>query len=424
MQQRVLIGGGALIATLSLVAATVVGWVWYRVEHRPTFTVTALDKKQKPLPTAPTTTTAGRGPTTTSSSTTTTAAPPSLFPAPLVPPRSLTDGTNFLLVGIDSAAGLGAGDPVLNDRGDSGNTDTMMILRVDNTTGQISLVSVMRDLYVHIADSNTFDRINAAREYKNGRDRLTKTIRDTLGVEIHHYIEVNFRAFKNIVNDLGGVSMTYSKRTRDLNTGFDGDVGCNVLDGSMALAYVRSRHMESLGSDGAWHEDLSADYGRIARQQRFLINVAAAMTGGGAISPGTALGLVDTLTSDVSMDKSLSTDELVSFAVTMARIGINNVHTYSLPMTGIRLPNRQDVLLVDMPQAQDVLNIFRGQVLPGAARVKAYGSAQPYTAAAVTIDSSTATASTSAPVTVDSTAPTSAPATTTPAIEPSSAVHC
>ncbi len=382
-KQRIFLSAGVATTAVCVIGMSVAGWLYYRVETRPTFNVSSLDKKQTPLPTlvprsAPTT----EPPTMTSTSqpkpgvTTTTAAPRFIPPAPLVPPRSLTDGTNFLLVGIDSASGMG-GDAVANGRGDSANTDTMMILRVDNTTNQISLVSVPRDMFVQIAGTNNFDRINAAREYKNGRARLTSTIRDTLGIEIHHYIEVNFRAFKSIVDAIGGVPMNFKTHMIDWSTGFDVPGGCSMLNGTLALAYVRSRHMEVMGPDGQYHADLSADYGRVVRQQAFLMNMGRKAMYDGLDSPVSALKIFATFTSDVGTSDSLSTDDLIGFANRMASIGLDNVHTYSLPVDGVRTLAGQDVLLLKLDAATPILNIFRGQWLPGDALPTGSGARHP-----------------------------------------------
>ena len=383
-KQRLFISTGIVITAVCVIAMSVAGWLYYRVETRPTFNVSSLDKKQTPLPTlVPRSTTSTKPPTTTTTSrpnpgasTTPTAAPRFIPPAPLVPLRSLTDGTNFLLVGIDSASGMG-GDAVANGRGDSANTDTMMILRVDNTTNQISLVSVPRDMFVQIAGTNNFDRINAAREYKNGRARLTSTIRDTLGIEIHHYIEVNFRAFKSIVDAIGGVPMNFKTPMIDWSTGFDVPGGCSMLNGTLALAYVRSRHMEVMGPDGQYHADLSADYGRVVRQQSFLMNMGRKAMYDGLDSPVSALKIFATFTSDVGTSDSLSTDDLIGFANRMASIGLDNVHTYSLPVDGVRTLAGQDVLLLKLDAATPILNIFRGQWLPGDALPRGSGARHP-----------------------------------------------
>jgi len=179
---------------------------------------------------------------------------------------------NFLLVGSDTREGS---DPTSPDYGGIGDTDetsgrrsdTIMVMHVDTRDSSISLTSIPRDLWVKIPGHET-NRINAA--YSYGAATLVDTVQSSLGIPIHHYIEVNFNSFKAIVAAIDGVDLCFEYPTRDINTGLNiVEPGCFTLDEVQSLAYARSRYYEVF-RDGEWDVDGRADLGRIERQQAFV----------------------------------------------------------------------------------------------------------------------------------------------------------
>ena len=174
---------------------------------------------------------------------------------------------NYLLVGSDSRD---AGDPNTGDSASSSGrrSDTIMVLRVDRSDGSAALLSIPRDLYVTVYGHTEPSRINAA--FSENPAVLVQTVQTALGVPVHHYVEVDFVGFKDLVDALGGIELCFERPTRDTNTGLNiTKPGCQVLDGVQALAYARSRHYEEL-IDETWHEDPRSDFGRTARQRDFV----------------------------------------------------------------------------------------------------------------------------------------------------------
>jgi LCP family protein required for cell wall assembly len=176
-------------------------------------------------------------------------------------------GTNYLIVGSDSAEVLDESNPAFDpDRPAGQRSDTMMVLRFDG--GKAKILSVPRDLYVTIAETGDQQKVNAA--YNGGPIRLMKTISDNLGIPIHRYIEVDFVSFAGLVDGLGGVTINFPHPATDANSGLNvTQTGPVKLDGEQALAYVRSRHYTE-NINGEQVEDPTADLGRITRQQAFL----------------------------------------------------------------------------------------------------------------------------------------------------------
>ena len=141
---------------------------------------------------------------------------------------------NYLLVGSDSRA---LGDPNTGDVGEvTGNrSDTIMLLRLDNSTDEAALLSIPRDLYIETAIHT--GRINSA--YNDGPSVLVQAVQQALALPIHHYVEIDFYGFKALVEALGGVEVCFALPTRDLHTGLNiGAPGCFLLDGTQAMTLI------------------------------------------------------------------------------------------------------------------------------------------------------------------------------------------
>ncbi|MEZ5251281.1 MAG: LCP family protein [Ilumatobacteraceae bacterium] len=120
-----------------------------------------------------------------------------------------------------------------------------------------------------IAGRSNKNRINSA-YVKDDPTRLIGTIYNNFGIWPDHFIQIDFCAFKTIVNGLDGVAVPFEYPARDVNTGlYVAEPGCFTFDGDHALAYVRSRKYQYY-VDGKWKSDPVSDLGRVSRQQDFL----------------------------------------------------------------------------------------------------------------------------------------------------------
>jgi LCP family protein required for cell wall assembly len=130
-------------------------------------------------------------------------------------------------------------------------SDTVMLARIDPKRDRIALLSIPRDLYVAIP-GHGHDRINEA-FHKGGEKLLTRVVRDTFGVRIDHFVEIDFRGFRKFVDDMGGLWLTVDQRYFNRNLGTPGTNYANIdlqpgyqqLNGTQALAYARYRHDDS-----------------------------------------------------------------------------------------------------------------------------------------------------------------------------------
>lgn len=153
-----------------------------------------------------------------------------------------TPGTNWLLVGSDSRAGLTPEqERQLSTGGDEGGkrTDTIMLVHIPKS-GAATMVSIPRDSYVNIPGIGR-GKINAAFAQEDGEQLLVQTVEEATGLRIDHYAEIGFGGFAGIVDALGGVDMCVPYPIDDPLAGINLQEGCQELTGPEALGFVRSR---------------------------------------------------------------------------------------------------------------------------------------------------------------------------------------
>jgi LCP family protein required for cell wall assembly len=273
---------------------------------------------------------------------------------------------NYLIVGSDSRENIDPDDPQASSSEVSSVTgkrsDTIMVLRIDPEQERASLLSLPRDLWVTIADTGRGAKINSA--YGRGRQVLIDTIRDAFEIEIHHYVEVDFIGFLEMVAAVDGVPLWFEHPVRDENTGLDvRQAGCVTLDPQAALDFVRSRYLEYQDDDGDWHRDPTADLGRITRQQIFIRRAIRTAAHKGITNPVTLNHLVNVGVDSVGLDPRLGARDVVSLGRRFADFDEESLETYALPVENGGGPGA--VRISDERAAERILNLFRG-LPPGA----------------------------------------------------------
>lgn len=265
---------------------------------------------------------------------------------------------NYLLVGSDSRAGVDPNSPdfgVIGTEAEVGTTlrsDTIMVLRQEHNGGA-ALMNLPRDLWVEIAGTGKSQRINTA--FNGGAERLAATVTESLGIPIHHYVEVDFVGFKEIIDDMGGVEVCVDYGARDISSGLQINPGCQVLDGVQALAFARSRHYEQW--DGSnWVEDPRADLGRIERQQLFMRAAADGALRKLQSSPFGAGDVIDAVVDSVRIDDRLDPIEAAEALRQAAQSGLR---TYRLPVVNDTVGDAAVLRLGDGSEL--VLAYFRGE---------------------------------------------------------------
>lgn len=334
-------------------------------------------------------------------------------------PMADPNANNFLITGSDNqaCADPDSANPV-EPRDELGErTDTIMIMRVDPSTGRAAVLSFPRDLWVKIAGTDGSNRINSA--YREGDpQRLIDTIQlpENFYIPVDHYIQINFCAFKTLVDAVGGVSVPFKYAARDENTNLDiPAAGCYQFDGDSALAYVRSRYYEYLDPEtGEYKQDPTSDYGRIARQQDFLRRAVAKVLSRGVFDLDVARGLIEVAQNYVVHDRDLTIDKQLEFAGVLKNLDPSDIRTYRVEGLDVKIGGK-DVIrpALDGENMQAILSIFRGTAQLETAPEQVFETT-------TTVDFSTTTSSpstTTSPSTVNSVRPgsttTTTPATTT-----------
>ncbi|MEY2570220.1 MAG: hypothetical protein QOE63_570 [Acidimicrobiaceae bacterium] len=263
---------------------------------------------------------------------------------------------NILIVGTDSGEGLDPNDPILTGRPGGIRSDTIMVLRIDPASAKASILSLPRDLYVPIAGTGGSDRINAA--IQAGPQRLIETIKQDFAIPINHYVELNFLAFRTLVQAVDGVPIYFPNPARDTKSGLDvPDAGCVNLDPVQALAFARSRAYEEL-VNGRWQTDPTGDLGRISRQQLFIKRVIARSIEKGARNPAVLNDLISAAVTNVHLDPTLTAGDLLSLGRRFKDFNPQNLDTYSVPATPT-VVRGGDVLKIDPIRAEPVFRMFR-----------------------------------------------------------------
>jgi LCP family protein required for cell wall assembly len=301
-------------------------------------------------------------------------APPETFP-PAEPAAR-----NFLITGADNNSCIDPDSPYAPAFGDRSNlgerSDTIMMWRVNPSTSQVAVLSFPRDLFVDIAGTSRKGRINEAYERDNPQ-KLIDTIYQNFGINTDHFVQVDFCAFRTLVDAVGGVAVPFATPLRDPNTGLNvPEAGCFTFDGDHALAYVRSRKLQYLDPSGEWRQDPTSDLGRISRQQDFLRRTVSRLLSKGAYNPDVAGGLIETLSEYIVADPNLTPRRMLEFAGVLSGVDPTEITTYQINADP-RTVQGNAVLVPSLggDNMQAVLAVFRGDATLGDAPVQVLGTA-------------------------------------------------
>ena len=271
---------------------------------------------------------------------------------------------NLLLVGSDSRAFV-SNSTQANAFGTESTaggqrSDVTMVARFDPAAKTVTVLSIPRDLWVHIPGDvsgiSGMNRINAA--FNSGPDLLVQTIEQDFGIPINHYMAVNFPGFSGMVNALGGVTMDFPTEVRDQYTGLHvTTTGCQVVNGTTALELVRSRHLSYLSSNGYWEGDGLSDFSRIQRQDSFFRAVLAKVNQT-SLNPFTINAFIGAAVTNLTIDDTFSRSDLVHLAEDFRGLSSSHLVTETLPTTSFTTAGGAAVLRTAQPYAQQMIDAF------------------------------------------------------------------
>ncbi len=259
-----------------------------------------------------------------------------------------TERVNILVMGIDQRAGEDG----------PWRTDSMMVLTIDPVTLRGGILSIPRDLWVPIWAYNMQGKINTANfigdrdGYPGGGPALAAaTVEYNFGIRIHHYARVNFAAFVELVDRIGGIDICVEEEINDSYYpdeayGYDPlhiPAGCQHFDGELALKYARTRHGGS-------------DFDRARRQQQVIRAVFERVTRLDLL-PQLALQapeLWTMLQDSVVTDPELTLDKIVALANLANKVPPGNVRYGVIDENYVDFyttPDNQEVLI---PRREDI----------------------------------------------------------------------
>ena len=180
-----------------------------------------------------------------------------------LPAAGKTGIYNLLLIGVDNPG-----------REVTGRSDTMLLANLNARTGELRLISFMRDTYVQIP-RHGHNKLNAAFSY-GGAELLVETLQSSFGVRVDGYVAVNYGLMADLVDAIGGVELTVTEdELKKLNgileyynylrgvpeeEGRLEQAGTQRLTGLQTMSYARIRKLDS-------------DFMRVQRQQRVILAI-------------------------------------------------------------------------------------------------------------------------------------------------------
>ncbi len=261
--------------------------------------------------------------------------PPDQLPAP-----NGAHLVNILLVGQDREPGQSRQ-----------RSDSMILCSFNKNTGEITLTSFLRDTYVSIPGHQK-NKLNAAYQF-GGFSLINETLAVNFGVHVDANVEVDFSAFKKVIDLLGGVDIELTRaEARYINKKLKADrvtEGWNTLDGEEALWYARNRTNVTLDGN-------KNDFGRTERQRRV---ITALINKYKNQDLGTMLGLLDDILP--MLTTNLTNTEILRYAVDLfPMLAQAELKTLRIPTDGTcydaaQIGNVGDVLVPDMEAIRRIL---------------------------------------------------------------------
>jgi LCP family protein required for cell wall assembly len=279
-----------------------------------------------------------------------------------VDPKCVRKACNFLILGSDSRKGFVAPRQPVGAQGR--RADTIMLVQVDPAQDRTVVLSIPRDLQVDIPGFGR-GKINTA--FEHGPNVMVRAVERLTGLNVNHYVQVNFVGFQRLVDALGGVPICISRPMVDSLARLNlPEAGCYNLKGGRALAFVRARHIEG---------DNIPDFSRISRQQLFLRALLDKALSFGSIAHLPAL--LDAAQENLRMDDNLNLYSLQDLARELARVGQRGVIFRIVPAVPVQIEGVDYLELLE-PQASRLFQRMRdGRPLADLGRVAALTPLSP-----------------------------------------------
>ncbi|MEV6736065.1 LCP family protein [Streptomyces sp. NPDC051104] len=298
---------GAVIACGVVLTAAGAAWAYWRLNHNIKSVdidgALGTDRPARPTP----------------------SAPASASPLP-------SGALNILVLGSDSRSGkqnaaLGGGDV------SGARSDTAMVVHIDAGRTKATVVSIPRDTLVTRPSCPSASGGRTAVAYGvmfntayelGGPVCAVKTVESITRIRMDHFLEIDFSGFAELVDALGGVTVTTDQDIYDDKSHLDLKAGAHHLNGNQALALARTRYGIGDGSD----------LGRIVLQQK-LVKALLDQLGSTDLltDPAKLYRVADATTGSLTTDTGLdSLPELTRLGESLKGLTSKNVTTVMMPV--------------------------------------------------------------------------------------------
>jgi len=274
--------------------------------------------------------------------------------SPLPPPPDLIDGgeapiedvviaeladegayRSFLFIGSDQAAGI---------------ADVVLLTVLPSDGSEPFIVSLPRDLYVHNRCTAGYSRLNATLHGCgdiNGVTALSLAVEDFTGIAVDHFALFDFEGFADIVDKVGGVEICVDHDRRDWRANLNIAAGCTTADGTLTLAWVRSRHPQDY-VDGRWQTvEGASDLLRNQHQQEVVLALVDKLKT--FDSPQNLAKTVEDMTEAFTLDDRLGIGEAIALAWKLRNLDIATINRLEVPVVYATTNQGQSVLRATRP---------------------------------------------------------------------------
>lgn len=281
------------------------------------------------------------------------------FPPAEGRPTGVPGATNILLIGSDSRTGLG---DALSGAATGDRSDTLMLVNIPADHSGVTIISLMRDLWVPIPGHGDA-KLNAAFSW-GGAPLVVQTVEGLLGARIDHVMVVDFGGFGSLATALGGVEVwsAHAFTTKNM-PGYSFTKGTNRVEGSAALAFVRERYAFA-----------DADFQRVRNQQAFIRGALNGLISAGTLlNPTRTHDAVTTLARHLAVDSGLTASRAGTLAFELRGLKPEGILTLTLPTAGtatspdgqsiVRLDESRTSILTNALAHDDLIRVFESGAL-------------------------------------------------------------
>ncbi|MFF8713680.1 LCP family protein [Streptomyces sp. NPDC015184] len=244
---------------------------------------------------------------------------------------------NILVIGTDKRTGKG--NEGYGDKGSTGHADTNILFHVSEDRTNATALSIPRDMITDIPECTARQPDGSEKTIpgtpnvrfnnslgQEGRDPscTMDTVKQITGLQIDHFMMVDFNAVKELSTAVGGVEVCLAKPVKDDKSHLDLPAGEHRIQGEDALAFVRTRH--SFGNE--------SDLDRIKVQQQFIASMMRQMQSDDTLTSPTKLyKLADAATKALTVDTGIGTGKkLASLAQELSKVNTKNITFTTVPV--------------------------------------------------------------------------------------------